>query len=138
MHELNPLQGLSTHWAFYIASLIKILNESCEAPSIRFSPSMRESCALRLTIRYLLMFVHRRDLGQSSVSRTLSSDRVWESNAASHLCILLIFEEKSLNFLIQKPSRFSHTGCGGRRRRKNARKCFGLCTRGSASVSEAH
>jgi len=30
---------------------------------------MRESCALRLTIRYLLMFVHRRDLEQSSVSR---------------------------------------------------------------------
>ena len=29
---------------------------------------MRESCPLRLTIRYLLMFVHRTNTGQSSVS----------------------------------------------------------------------
>jgi len=32
------LQELSTHWAFCFASLTKILNEPCEAPSIRFSP----------------------------------------------------------------------------------------------------
>ena len=32
------LPELSTHWTFCFALLTKILNESCEAPSIRFSP----------------------------------------------------------------------------------------------------
>src|SRR3989344_7345108 len=55
-----------------------------------FSPSMRESCAVRLTIRYLLMFVHRRDLGQSSVSRLpLGSDRARVCYAKSHLYTLI-------------------------------------------------
>ena len=36
-----------------------------------------------------------------------------ERNAKSHLYILLISEENLLNFLIQKPSRFSHTGVWG-------------------------
>ena len=31
----NSLQELSTHWTLCIASLTKILNESCEAPSFR-------------------------------------------------------------------------------------------------------
>ena len=53
---------------------------------------MRESCPLQVTIRYLLMFVHRRDLVQSSVSRTFTGDRVRERNAKSHLYTLLIFE----------------------------------------------
>ena len=77
---------------------------------------MRESCALRLTIRYLLMFVHRRDLEQSSVSRfprQAWDDRVWESYAKPRLYILLNPSKNSLGFLIQKPSRFSHTGVWG-------------------------
>ena|SRR3989344_3182601 len=57
--------------------------------------------------------MHRRNTVQSPVSRYPKADRVRESNSVSHLCILLIFEEKSLNFLIQKPSRFSHTGVWG-------------------------
>lgn len=32
------LQMLSTHWIFYFTYLIENLNESCEAPGIRFSP----------------------------------------------------------------------------------------------------
>ena len=79
---------------------------------------MRESCLLRVTIRYLLMFVHRRDLVQSSVSRTPSSDRVRERNAKSHLYTLLFFRQNRFINLIQKPSRFSHTGCGGSRQKK--------------------
>jgi len=50
---------------------------------------MRESCPLQVTIRYLLMFVHRRDLVQSSVSRTFSGDRVRERNAKSLLYTLI-------------------------------------------------
>src|SRR3989338_7541757 len=57
--------------------------------------------------------IHRRDVEQSSVSRAFTGDRVWVCYTTSRLCILLNFEKKSLNFLIQKPSRFSHTGVRG-------------------------
>src|SRR3989344_212037 len=50
---------------------------------------MRESYPLQVTIRYMLMFVHRRDLVQSSVSRTFAGDRVRERNAKSHLYTLI-------------------------------------------------
>jgi hypothetical protein len=97
---------------------------------------MRESCAVRLTIRYMLMFVHRRDLEQSSVSRTLSSDRVRVCYAKSHLCILLFLRKTAQLIKYKNPVDFLILG-GGRRREKNARKFFGFCTRESASVSEA-
>ena len=45
----------------------------------------------RVTIRYLLMFVHRRDVEQSSVSRTFAGDRVWVCYTKSHLCTLPSF-----------------------------------------------
>ncbi len=34
---LTSLQELSTHWVFCFVPLTKVLNESCKAPSIRFS-----------------------------------------------------------------------------------------------------
>ena len=64
---------------------------------------MRESCALRLTIRYLLMFVHRRDLEQSSVSRSLASDRVWVCYAKSHLYTLLFLEKIAKSIKYKNP-----------------------------------
>jgi hypothetical protein len=44
------LQNLSTHWDF-TSFLVKILNESCEAPSIRFSPwrKVRDIVLLQLS-----------------------------------------------------------------------------------------
>src|SRR3989344_8111615 len=99
MHELNSLQELYTFWLEYK------LKRSCECALAHSHPVCENHIPFGATIRYLLMFVHRRDLEQSSVSRFLSDDRVRVCYAKSHLYTLpnfasLIEYKKTVDSLI--------------------------------------
>src|SRR3989344_426380 len=110
-NRLNLLQRLSTHWAFCFAKLAKILNESCEAPSIRFSPSMRESCSPSKTKSDQSAICSLPCTELSRCNPSLVVSRCSSGRQGSGMKC----RNNSLHSTKKNPSRFSHTGFKGRK-----------------------